>query len=539
MLSRLTLLLQSFRSEKFYKFNDDDDDSVVPPEKAEFDRHDWSLNCNESIFYNDGPRTVSTRGSDLESIIKFSARHMRSEKLIVIFGLVGLGSMLAASCLAYNKWAHKGSDDALMTPVGSPGTSEILDPSGEGWNTFGPTPSPLSWAAVPLGPPNRFPTPTPTDVIEPTYIPGNLTTLREGLLLSEGLDARIIAITDQRVPYYPAGWSDLPFHGNPDAGATFPDPRPNNPGGWIYVSNSEMKDNLGGVGAFTIDKDGNVLDYQMVLENSTMNCGGGPTPWNTWVSCEELENEGVIYQVDPTGEREAEVMTLGSELGRWESFAYDIRNRDTPRFFATEDHRKGTVRRFTPDFADWNEPWSILHGNGTTDYLMIFPNETLNGGTYNWTNDIEAARDNARAFYPMTEGIDVYQNEMFFVCKLMKVLFVLDLDSNTYYNGTTVHGMFDGKPDQVERILGDSSGMVYFTEEGGVDAGVHARDRLGRYLTVFESPVYPDETTGLAFSPDGRFMYTAYQDSGILYQIWRKDGLPFYASRLDVKYHQA
>jgi hypothetical protein len=36
------------------------------------------------------------------------------------------------------------------------------------------------------------------------------------------------------------------------------------------------------------------------------------------------------------------------------------------------------------------------------------------------------------------------------------------------------------------------------------DAGVHARDSTGRFYTIFESPEYNDETTGLAFSPDGK-----------------------------------
>jgi hypothetical protein len=65
--------------------------------------------------------------------------------------------------------------------------------------------------------------------------------------------------------------------------ATFPDPRPPNQGGWVYVSNSEGPyEGAGGAGAISFDKYGNVLEYKMILENTTSNCGGGQSPFNTW-----------------------------------------------------------------------------------------------------------------------------------------------------------------------------------------------------------------------------------------------------------------
>jgi hypothetical protein len=110
-------------------------------------------------------------------------------------------------------------------------------------------------------------------------------------------------------------------------------------------------------------------------------------------------------------------------------------------------------------------------------------------------------------------------------------------DRGTYTRMSTVYGLFDGAPDQVERILEGSSDMLYFTEEGGKDAGVHARDQNGHFFTILESPVYNDKTTGLSWSPDGRTMYIAYQFTGLLFAIWRQDGAPFHQSQLDVKLH--
>lgn len=417
-----------------------------------------------------------------------------------------------------------------------------VSPSDTFLSFFDPTEQPVEPPTISI---TAQPTSPPLEQAEaaqpPLYHPGNLTTYKDGLLLSEGLDVRILGRTDQIVELdLGLGSSQLFFHDQPDAGATYPDTdAANNPNGWIYVSNAEVNDGQGGVAALKFDQDGNLMDYTMLLTGTSMNCGGGRTPWNSWVSCEE-QTGGQMWQVDPTGIRSPQLMSMGSEGGVWESFTFDVRNRAYPRFFVTEDHQKGALRRFTPRTANWEEPWNMLHDEGVTDFLTLFPNATNNGGTFQWTDDFDSARENADLYYPHSEGIDVYGSQLFFVCKKIHMLFVLDLDNGTYMNRTTKSGLFDGQPDQIQRILGDSRGdLIYFTEEGGEHAGIHARDSVSRFYTILESPLYPDETTGLAFSPDGRFMLMAYQDIGVLFSVWRKDGLPFYATHLDVKYHQS
>jgi hypothetical protein len=371
-----------------------------------------------------------------------------------------------------------------VKPATNPPTGSKATPVN---NIEPPTEPPVELSKSPVTTPSTAPVDAPfispvnatksTDQVDKvTYIPGNLTRMQNKLLLSEGLEARIIAETGKRVQYDDGSSSDIKFHIRPDAGATFPDTRWWNNGGWIYVSNSEAKNETeGGVGAITFDKHGSVVHYDMVLENTHMNCGGGRTPWNTWVSCEEVEFTGQIYQVDPTGQRASERMSIGSAGGRWESFAYDIRDKGKPRFFTTEDHNKGCTRRFTPTTTHWGgDEWKMLHEEGVTDYLFVSPNDERTGGTFKWTEDINAAKNNARTFYPQSEGIDIQKGKMYIVCKQIQQLFVFDLDEMTFHNVSTVSGLFDGDPDQMQRILGSEGGLLYFTEEGGQDAGVHA-----------------------------------------------------------------
>lgn len=102
------------------------------------------------------------------------------------------------------------------------------------------------------------------------------------------------------------------------------------------MSNSELgggedMPGMSGVGAIYFDPDGNVLEYKMLLTNSTKNCAGGRTPWNTFVSCEEARDIGHVWQIDPFDRRPPEQITMGALGGRYEAFASDDRDKRKPR----------------------------------------------------------------------------------------------------------------------------------------------------------------------------------------------------------------
>lgn len=279
---------------------------------------------------------------------------------------------------------------------------------------------------------------------------------------------------------------------------------------------------------------------------------------NTWVSCEEAW-DGRIWQVDPKGLRPPEVTSMSANhLGYYESFAYDIRNFDTPHFFVTEDDNRGALRRFTPSNPNWDDPWTILHGEGTIEYLVLEPSgghQLDTEGTFSWTTSIRVGQNSAVRFFQHTEGLDVYNNELFVVSKAQHSLFILDLDKKTYERHPTNSGLFDGQPDQMKRLIkngpsniessrtfdandAEEEPLLYFCEEVGTANGIHARDVNGWFYTILESSMYGRETSGLAFSPDGKHMYFSYQSAGIIVDVWRDDGLPFYGKSLDVHYHE-
>lgn len=154
-----------------------------------------------------------------------------------------------------------------------------------------------------------------------------------GIRLPRGFSSRVVARSGERV-------ADHTWHDAPDGGACFEDPG----GGWIYVSNSEVGDAAGGVGAIRFDDDGEVTGAYPIARGTSRNCAGGPTPWGTWLSCEEFER-GRVWECDPLGERPARVLeALG--VFTHEAAAVDPVGEHV---YLTEDHRHGRFYRFVPD----------------------------------------------------------------------------------------------------------------------------------------------------------------------------------------------
>ena len=110
----------------------------------------------------------------------------------------------------------------------------------------------------------------------------------DGLRLPTGFTSRIVARSGQRVATTGYDW-----HAAPDGGACFAA----TDGGWVYASNAETPD-TGGVGALRFDARGDIADAYRILVGTRINCSGGATPWNTWLSCEEHDG-GLVWECDP------------------------------------------------------------------------------------------------------------------------------------------------------------------------------------------------------------------------------------------------
>lgn len=238
---------------------------------------------------------------------------------------------------------------------------------------------------------------------------------------------------------------------------------------------------------------------------------------------------------------QAQVTPLGGTGGNFESVAVDNRNPLQPIFFVTEDAQYGALRKYTPVASTTTADFNIVHAAGGTHEYLVFVNSTH----FKWSTDLQEGRNSQAASFSYCEGIDFHNGYLYFVSKTLYKLFVLNLDNGTYTSSSTQYGslgtgggVFNDQPDQIVRNGGD---YLYLTEDGGSTPGVYSIHKpTGAKYAIFQgysTSLVNDETTGLAFSPDGTKMYAAFQDCGCLLEFSRDDGLSFDGETLDVKFH--
>lgn len=314
-----------------------------------------------------------------------------------------------------------------------------------------------------------------------------------GVQLPEGFTSRVVARSMRRVEGTRHTW-----HPAPDGGACFADGD-----GWIYVSNSEVP-LVGGVSAIRFDATGKVTSAYRILNGTTLNCSGGATPWNTWLSCEE-HDFGLVYETDPRGQRSA---VARPAMGR---FKHEAAASDPERevVYLTEDQGDGCFYRFRPD--TWGDLSSgtleVLVGSGTgpvqwakvpSPQLWLTPTRDQVAGAMRFDGG-EGCYYTHGVCYFTTKG----DNRVWAYDAAAESLDIAYDDDLVTGGEAPLHG--------VDAVTATASGELYVAEDGdNMEINLITRDGI---VTPFLRVVGHDESeiTGCAFSPDGSRLYFSSQ----------------------------
>ncbi|HSW12266.1 MAG TPA: alkaline phosphatase PhoX [Solimonas sp.] len=348
-----------------------------------------------------------------------------------------------------------------------------------------------------------------------------------GIRLPAGFSTRIVAIANE-APVAGA----TPWHIFPDGGGVMA----KSDGGWYYISNSEVPGigsigsqfpalaplsnaleqlvpGLGGSGVLEFAADGTLTDSYRILGNTTFNCAGCVTPWNTWLSCEEFP-EGQVWEADPTG-REAAVArpTLGF-------FSHEATAVDVPRrcIYMTEDLPDSRFYRWVADAGDW--PAGAARPALQSGRLQVL--KVLGEGVeaalarpqpVQWVDADapDAPQDQHRidgtAAFDGGEGLWIHGDYVYFSTKGDNRIWVYDRGQETleviYDLASSDNPILSG----VDNLTVTSRGDLLVAEDGGdMQIVVILPDRSLKPLLQITGQD-ASEIAGIAFSPDGRRLY--------------------------------
>lgn len=201
---------------------------------------------------------------------------------------------------------------------------------------------------------------------------------------------------------------------------------------------------LGGTTTLVYDpKNKKVLKTYLSLGGTERNCAGGPTPWNSWITCEETDNirtggnwkadHGYNFEVSATSDMKLQKAKPIKAMGRFRHEAVAV-DPVTSIVYQTEDIDDGAFYRFVPNIKN------DLHSGGKLQALAIIghhkcdtrnysENFTLQEDKYydlKWIDleDVESPNNDLRlqaqskgaALFARGEGIWNGQNQVYFAC---------------------------------------------------------------------------------------------------------------------------
>lgn len=324
---------------------------------------------------------------------------------------------------------------------------------------------------------------------------------------------------------------------------------------------------LGGTTTVVYNTQTQQIEQQhLSLAGTIRNCAGGPTPWNSWITCEEsvqkandvyAQNHGYCFEVPAQAEPSLADPVPLKEMGRFnhEAVAVDPKSGVV---YLTEDRHEGLIYRYIPHTP------GQLHKGGRLQALVIQEQQSFD--TRNWEQQAVSPGDtlsvswmdlehtdapeddlrfrgfeNGAARFARGEGMWYGEGAVYFACTNGG-----EIKKGQIWRYTpSIHEGSSGEknqPGQLELFVEPNDGTlirnadnitiapwgdIVVCEDNSDQQSLDGITSDGEFYKLARNSTYNSEFAGATFSPDGSTLFVNVQHEGLTLAItgpWQQRG---------------